>query len=410
MKDKQSTGMTAGVLARDETPRSLPPSENRPTNLPRLLTGLLALIGMLVPVCSWSAPRVGTHGIRHVFVIVLENKSYADTFKADTPAPFLAKTLTGQGALLADYYAIGHNSLGNYIAMISGQPPNEDTQEDCPVFNEFVSIEEGLDSLGRAVGRGCVYPAYVKTLGDQLQRVHLTWRGYMEDMGDDPARERAACAHSAIGSPETLLEATVRDQYAVKHNPFVYFHSIIDDQASCDGHVVALRKLPDDLKSTTTTPNFAFITPNLCNDGHDSPCVDGQRGGFSSADSFLQTWVPLILKSPAFREDGLLVVTFDEAEGDSAEDSLACCGEVGMPGAKLPPGMNGPGGGRVGAVLLSPFIKPGTVSSRPYNHYSLLRTVEDVFHLPHLALATGMEVRSFGKDVFIAAAKCCERP
>lgn len=390
--------------------RSVPLPDSRPPDFLRLLASLVALIGMLVPVCSWSAPRLGTHGIRHVFVIVLENKSYADTFKTDTPAPFLAKTLTGQAALLTDYYAIGHNSLDDYIAMISGQPPNEDTQDDCPVFSEFVPIEQGLDSLGRAVGRGCVYPAYVKTLADQLERARLTWRGYMEDMGDDPARERVACGHSAIGSAETLLEATVHDQYAVKHNPFVYFHSIIDDQASCDRHVVTLKQLPDDLESTATTPNFAFITPNLCHDGHDSPCVNGEPGGYVSADGFLQAWVPLILKSPAFREDGLLVVTFDEADGDSAEDSLACCGEVGMPGAKLPPGRNGPGGGRVGAVLLSPFIKPGTVSARPYNHYALLRTVEDIFHLPHLALAAGAEVRSFGTDVFIVAAKCCAPP
>jgi hypothetical protein len=81
-----------------------------------------------------------------------------------------------------------------------------------------------------------------------------------------------------------------------------------------------------------------------------------------------------------------------------------------MPGARYSPGggglageAGGPGGGRVGAVVLSPFIKPGTVSTRPYNHYSMLRTVEDIFGLKHLAYAGGKQVRSFGKDVFSAA-------
>ena len=72
-------------------------------------------------------------------------------------------------------------------------------------------------------------------------------------------------------------------------------------------------KLTDDLKSVATTPNFTFITPNLCNDGHDSPCVTGAPGGLVSADAFLQKWVPLIMASPAYQQDGLLIINFDES-------------------------------------------------------------------------------------------------
>ena len=378
----------------------------RAENWVRLLARFLALISLLVPVCSWSAPRVGRHGIGHVFVIILENKSYADTFRTDAPAPYLAKTLTGQGALLAEYYAIGHSSLDNYIAMISGQPPNEDTQEDCPVFSEFVASEPGFDSMGRAVGRGCVYPAYVKTLAEQLERAHLTWRAYMEDMGNDPERERAACGHSAIGSPETLLEATVHDQYAVKHNPFVYFHSIIDDQAGCDSHVVTLKKLPDDLSTPATTPNFAFITPNLCHDGHDSPCVNGEPGGFSSADGFLRAWVPLILKSPAFREDGLLVVTFDEAEGDSARIPSLAVARSACPGRSCRRARMGPGrpGRRGLALSLHQARDCFRTALQP-----LWATAHGRGHLPLAALGIGGRNgrAELWEGLFVAAANCC---
>ena len=361
---------------------------------------MLAALGLSLPV-SAATPR-----IRHVFVLVLENQSFKVTFGDDSPAPYLAKTLRGQGMLLTQYYGIGHASLDNYIAMISGQPPNEDTQRDCGTFNEFALRSPALDAKGRALGHGCVYPTFVKTLPDQLEAKGFTWRGYMEDMGNNPARERATCGHSAIGTHETLNHATSGDEYAVKHDPFMYFHTIIDDQARCDAHVVALDHLPTDLGSIATTPNYVYIVPNLCNDGHDNPCLGRTDGGLAVVGAFLQKWVPQILSSAAFKKDGLLIITFDEADSaNPAEDSLACCGEEPLPGAAFPPGGNGPGGGRIGAVLLSPFIAGGTASDHAYNHYSLLRTVEDQFGLDHLAGAAGTDVKSFGDDVFGSSGK-----
>ena len=162
--------------------------------------------------------------------------------------------------------------------------------------------------------------------------------------------------------------------------------------------MVNLKQLAADLANADSTPDFAFITPNLCHDGHDSPCVDGQAGGLVSANAFLQQWVPLILDSPAFRQDGLLIVTFDESNGPQS-DSSACCGEAAGPNAHLA-SITGHGGGRVGAVLLSPFIKPGTVSATPYNHYSLLRSVEDIFGLPYLGYAAAKTQSGFGGDIY----------
>ena len=374
----------------------MPAGQNR---LVLMLGSFLAIAGILT---SGAAAQTSLYlgQIHHVFVIILENKSYRETFGQASPAPYLSKTLTSRGALLENYYAIGHASLGNYVAMVSGQPPNEDTQRDCPLVSEFVPSNAEIDAQGRLLGHGCLYPRYVSTLADQLEKQGLTWRAYMQDMGKDASRERKTCGHSPVNTRDKLLTATLSDEYADKHNPFVYFHSIIDDQEKCDRHVVSLDVLKSDLSTMSSTPNFVFITPSLCEDGHDQPCVDGRPGGLISSDQFLRTWVPLISNSPAYQSDGLIVVTFDEAGAGSREDSAACCNEVALPGAKYPPGMNGPGGGRIGAVLISPFITGGIVSTEPYNHYSLLRSVEDIFSLPHLGLADALGLHAFGREVF----------
>lgn len=339
--------------------------------------------------------------VGHVFVIVLENKDLAETFGPSSAAPFLAKTLRAEGALLRNYFGIGHNSLPNYIALISGQGPNPDTQDDCLEFEAWRGTDPDPARDGQAIGRGCVYPSSVPTFVDQLEAMSppRTWRGYMEDMGNDPAREARTCGHPAIGKRDFTQSATKKDQYATRHDPFVYFRSIIDDAARCDAHVVPLDALEADLASAQATPSFVFITPNLCSDGHDGTCASGEPAGLLAIDSFLSRWVPRILASAAYREDGMLVITFDESSS-AYSDSSACCGEGATPNVDRP-GMLGPGGGKVGAVVLSPFVAPGTVSDQPYNHYSLLRTLEDLAGVAPLGYAA--TAPSFGRDVFSRA-------
>jgi phosphatidylinositol-3-phosphatase len=338
--------------------------------------------------------------VRHVFVIMLENQSFEVTFDERSQAPYLAHTLRSRGVLLTQYHGIGHYSLPNYLALISGQAPNDATQMDCPIFSEFRPSAAGLDAHGQLHGAGCVYPSIVKTLPDQLEAAGFSWRAYMEDMGNDRSREPATCAHVAIGAEDHTEEAKVGDAYAAKHNPFVYFHSVIDDQPRCDARVVNLAQLPRDLTSASNTPNYVFITPNLCNDGHDDPCIDGRRGGLAAVDGFLKKWVPLILDAPAFRADGMLLITFDESASLRGSGSSACCNERPLAGAEYPPGLTGPGGGRIGALVLSRFVQGGTVSAAPYNHYALLRTVETLFGLPQLGYAAEPDLKPFGADVF----------
>jgi hypothetical protein len=350
--------------------------------------------------------------VRHVFVIVLENQGYAATFGNPTADPYLAQTLPSQGALLESYYATGHASNDNYISLVSGQPPNAQNQADCPKFDNFTGAI--MLSSGVETGTGCVYPAEVPNIGTQLSAKKLTWKAYMEDMGNDPNREAAACGHPALEATDETQKAEAGDGYATRHDPFVYFHSVIDEPTYCDKHVVALGSptgampaaalkgetgLATDLSAATKTPRFSLITPNLCNDGHDYPCTSQPSGASALADidTFLETWVPKITSSQAYRENGLLEIVFDEASNSETE---ACCGEMPGPGSPSP-GITGPGGGRVGAVLLSPFIKPGTVSSTPYNHYSSLASWESSFGLPRLADAASVPA-VFGPDVYTA--------
>ncbi|MDE2220253.1 MAG: phosphoesterase [Gammaproteobacteria bacterium] len=384
-------------------------------------TACLAALSALATGAALARPPP----IRHVFVVVLENQSYALTFGPDSPARYL-NSLRQRGASVPNYYGTSHMSLGNYLAMISGQAPNPETNFDCEVYSEFVST--GTRPDGQEIGKGCVYPAHVPTLADQLVAAKLSWRGYFEDMGNDPARERATCGHPPRGQADNTQDATPRDQYATRHNPFMYFHSIIDTP-QCDRNVVNLRELAHDLRFERATPNFVFIVPNLCHDGHDgggsSRCVNGEPGGLESADAFLRKLVPRLTAAPAFRHDGLLIITFDEAAitgDDQAQGggprgngaAAACCDE--QPGPNIPaynsapgyhsatgmngPGLVGPGGGQVGAVLLSPFIRPGTTTGTPYNHYSLLRSVEDLFSLPHLGYAAQDGLQPFGPDIY----------
>ena len=437
-----------------------------------------------------AAPAAGLpKTIKHVMVIDLENENYSATFGPTSPAVYLNTTLLAQGELVPNYFGTSHVSLGNYIAQVSGQGPNGSTNNDCinlaslrspPVVGSFNDVTPGTDATdqvnnpGQVVGAGCVYPAPTattqgaQTIGDQIDAVYARpkgrehnphWRAYAEDMGNDIARDYgdpdpmggADCAHAPINGVDNSNSAAADDQYATRHNPWVYFHSVIDNQARCDSHVVPLGKvlvgtggsadvftghLFQDLQSVATTPSFMFVTPNLCNDGHDATCAglntEGAHvGGLVGADLWLKHWMPMIFASPAYQNGTLLVVlTFDEAAVTDARacpntDQSTCnapsgpnlsnygysplLGLFGYQTAPTQPNVY-PGGGQIGAVVFNKrFIKPGTVNTTGvYNHFSALRTYEDLLGVTtggadgqgHLGNAARAGVTVFGPDVF----------
>jgi phosphatidylinositol-3-phosphatase len=381
----------------------------------RILAALAVLALSLSGVSAASATVPAAKGfappsIQHVWYIDLENEGATQSFGDPSADPYLAVTLTGMGALLENYYAVGHDSLDNYIAQVTGQAPDRATDNDCPIWTPFEPTHNVLLPFHQYIGNGCVYPASVPTLGNQLSNAGLTWKAYLQDMGNDPARDQTvstpegpACGHPQIGKPDKTEGAKPSDMFADRHEGFMYFQAVTDNAAYCDAHVLSFQPLLNDLSSARTTPNFSFLAPNLCNDGHDSPCVNGDPGGFADIDAFLSIWVPTIMASPAYRDgNGMIFITFDEGSNDTA-----CCGETDGRSDSHPntafPGMGGPGGGRVGAVVISPFVKGGTVSKVSYNHYSSLRSIEDIFGLSHLGDAAMPQVKAFGADVYTNA-------
>ena len=270
----------------------------------------------------------GLSAVRHVWVIELENKGYAQSFGTPAADPYLTRTLPRMGALLENYYAIGHASADNYIAQVSGQAPTLATQADCPFWIPFPGhVLAG--PYHQVLGEGCVYPAAVPTLGNQLSAAGRSWAAYLQDMGNDPGRDNTvstargpACGHPATGSIDRTERAERGDQYAARHDGFTFFRSITANPAFCAAHILSFRPLPGDLARAGATPAFSFLAPNLCNDGHDATCADGAPGGLAQADRFLAHWVPVIMAAPAYQDGGLIVITFDEGS-----DTAACCGE-----------------------------------------------------------------------------------
>jgi hypothetical protein len=145
-----------------------------------------------------------------------------------------------------------------------------------------------------------------------------------------------------------------------KHDPFIYFDDIRTNATRCASHVVPFTQFSTDL-TAGTVPGFVWITPNMCNDMHDCSIRTG--------DAWLAGVVPSILASSAFKNGGVLFITWDEGSS-----SAGCCGNS--------------AGGQVATLVLAPNIVAGLRSTINETHYSLLRTIEDAWGLSALGQAS----------------------
>ena len=245
--------------------------------------------------------------LAHVFIIVEENKEYGDVI-GSAQAPYI-NSLAKEYAAADNYYGVAHPSLPNYLALTSGS--TNGVTNDCTPPS------------------GCLHN--VPNIADEIEKSGRTWKEYAESM------------------PSNCYGTNTGD-YATKHNPFLYYTDILTNQSRCNAHVVPFTQLSNDLQSVATTPNYAFITPNLCNDMHDCSVSQG--------NNWLATNVPVILNSKAFTsENSLLVITWDE--GDS-------------------------GSNHIPTILIGSNVKHGYSSTKPYTHYALLHTIENAWGLAPL--------------------------
>ena len=466
--------------------------------------------------------------VKHVFLIVLADQAYAQTFGPESPAPYIAHTLEHRGELLVRFYGVAHEELADEVALVSGLGPTPQTAADCPTFTDIVPGQ--ANSKGQYTGQGCIYPKEAQTVGEQLAAKGLTWRVYAEGLGDVPeggagpqagaSRSRAgeskseaggsissagatkalACWHPEFGAADPTSQAPQGDTFATFRDPFTYFDGVLHSP-ECAHDDVGIEGLAGDLKSAKSTPALSYIVPDLCHDGRPTPCAPGAPSGLPAAETFLRRVVPEILASPGYRKGGLLIITTDQAPttGEYA-DSSSCCMQprfpapavtrtqagatspataapttlapttpsaiettptaattlatpgstapvtttpaattpaattpgattpgattpaATMPGATTPgattpggttpgvttpattPGVNLPptGGGQVGALLISPYVKPATFSQEPFNDFSLLRTIENLFGLSPLGYAATRGLSSLEASVFSA--------
>jgi hypothetical protein len=364
--------------------------------------------------------------IKHVFLIVLDGHGYEEAFGRESPAPYLAQTLAGEGKLLPDYFAVTQGGLANEIALLSGQGPTQQTALDCP---QYTAISPGTVSPeGQVEGDGCVYPAETETLPGQLAKAKLTWKAYVEDIANGAATgQPTSCRHPALGGADPNAAPVPGDAFQTWRNPLVYFAGLAESP-ECGERDVGLDQLATDLKEPKDTPSLSYIVPNACHDGSETPCAPEAPAGLAPVDGFLETVVPEIVASPAYQnEGGLIAITFDQApqEGPAA-DSSSCCATPeypNLPPAEAPagtePAPTGPvkpsgGGGQVGMLLLSPYVAPGTVDEAAYyNHFSFLRSVEELFGLEPLGYAAEPALTPFDSSVYDASPEestVAERP
>jgi hypothetical protein len=352
--------------------------------------------------------------IKHVFLIVLDGYGYEEAFGKASSAPYLAKTLPGQGELLSNYYSVTQGGLANEIALLSGQGPTPQTAANC---SEYTAIAPGTVGAEEQVeGSGCVYPAGTLTLPGQLVEKAMTWKAYVEDIGNGAAAgQPASCRHPALGAADSSQVPVPGDAYETWRNPFVYF-SALTESPECAEDDIGLDRLTADLEKAKKTPSFSYIVPNACHDGNEAPCAPEQPAGLAGAEGFLKTVVPEIKASPAYKEGGLIAITFDQAPqtGPNA-DSSSCCATPEYPNLPPPPTAAAPsggpvketgGGGRVGLLLISPFVEAGSVNETGYyNHFSLLRSIEELFGLQPIGYAANPALSPFDSTVYNAKAK-----
>lgn len=333
----------------------------------RLLALVLAAM-LLVPqppalvAAQHPATLEGIPAYRHVVLLLLENEDEGTTFGASSPAPYL-RSLATRGALADQYYATGHASLDNYIALTSGQPANPVTSEDCLAISLYTCAQvQQLQDHGRNVA-------------DQLEEAHLSWRQYSDGTP-------TPCFHadySPAAGPDLYVgqgrsPAPAGRDYADRHVPFLYYPDVVGRAGRCQEHLLQYTRLAADIAGDAL-PAYSFITPDTCHDGHDDPCSSGTAGGLRSADAWLRSEVGPLLDYLTTHQ-GLLVITFDEG---ALTSPTGCC--AGGPGG-------GPGfGGRVGLLALGAGVTVHVVHT-PYDHASLLRTTEDALGIPeHLGNA-----------------------
>jgi hypothetical protein len=386
--------------------------------------------------------------IKHAFLIVLGENSYEGTYGPTAEAPYLSQVLPKKGELIPNYYGVTGGVLANEIALLSGQGPTAETAANCPNYS---AIAPGTvaETAEQVEGTGCVYGKEVKSLPTELTEKEVSWRAYVEDMENGGAiGQPFRCRKPTVGGPDSTVPGP-GDQYATWRNPVVYFSAIAEGD-ECEKHDVGYELLSHDLQYKKATPALSLIFPNACHSGGELECEPGAPKGAQGVAAELKTLVPAIMASPAYEEGGMILITSAQAPqtGDNADPSGCCLAPsypnlvaaglatappststTGTPSDTSPTGtststteaeseeaeatttkyteesvLETGGGGKVGLLMISPYVEAGKVEETEYaNHFTLLKSLAKMLGVEPVGYAAEGEMPTLSPSLFRSA-------
>jgi phospholipase C len=296
---------------------------------------LLALVAFLAPqanstYAAGGGNRAGLKNFQHVFVIMMENTGYKHLI-GNPNAPWINHAATTYG-LATNYFGVSHPSQPNYIAATSGSTQGVSSDSDVTLN--------------------------VPNIVDQLEANGKSWRAYMQSL--------------SLCNGNLLASSCGNQLYERKHDPFVSYADV-QNNPSRMANIVDFSQFSTDLASKNV-PNFAWISPDQCNDMHgrgappSDPCsFSNEQLLISAGDTFLNNTVSAIMNSQAWNGNSVIIITWDESDFPF-NDTSGCCDA-------------NPGGGHVVTLTISHSDHSARTSNVAYNHYSMLATIEGGWNL-----------------------------
>jgi hypothetical protein len=331
----------------------------------RLAASACAAVALMTALPVHGANLEGLPRYDHVFVIVEENKDYDQVLD-----PAAAPNIAGLAKLYGDatrFYGEVHPSEANYVAILGGDTFG--IHDDDAYYCKAGSTRPQCD--GAMAAGYADHTVRSRHLGDQLLARGLSWKGYYESL-PEPGSPAVVAGDPTYdnGTRKTAL-------YASKHSGFMNFADVQDDPRRPE-RIVGFEQLDRDL-AAGTLPTFALIVPNQCNemhglsgDGVPADCLGANKAALiRRGDAYAGALVKRIQATPAWASKGnvAIVITFDEGAGKARD---GCC-------AVTPEAPSNFGGGHIPTIVITNHGPRGVSDDTPYNHYSLLRTLEDAF-------------------------------
>ena len=326
---------------------------------------LTAAGAMILGSVAWMVtPSVGAASTanpipryQHIIEIMMENTKYS-TIIGNPLAPNL-NALASRYGLATDYFGVTHPSEPNYVASISGSFWG--IQDDNNFYCTPALATTDPTCAGTTVNHTVTEP----NLATQLAAAGMTWKGYFQNLPPTPPGGLIMTGPNANGPYTFKWPSNTDALYASKHNPFVNFTGTQGDTAN----MVPDTQLGADL-ATGNLPNYSLVVPDQCHDMHGTNGCGDTSTLISAGDAYVGTIVSEIMHSRVWAEgNNAIVVTWDEDDfSDVGQPGTGCCGAD-------------PGGGHVATIVITNHGPQHVTDNTPYNHYSLLLTLEDAFGL-----------------------------